>query len=128
MNIKVLIYAIILTILIDSIYLHFSLPWYKVKFDGLMGNIKLIPGIITWCLIAFSIAYFVLNKEYYAWTDVAVDGALMGVTLYGLYNLTNFATIDKWGIDLVFWDTLWGGILVSIVSTIIYFMKQSSIF
>ena len=37
--------------------------------------------------------------------------ALLGATVYGVYELTNHATLDKWPIWMVVVDTLWGAAL-----------------
>jgi uncharacterized membrane protein len=38
-------------------------------------------------------------------------GALFGVTVYSVYDLTNRATLRRWPLKLVFIDILWGGVI-----------------
>jgi len=45
---------------------------------------------------------------------------IIGVCVYGIYNLTNYSTIGKWDFNMIFRDSIWGGILFSIVSFISY--------
>ena len=38
-------------------------------------------------------------------------GALFGVTTYGVYDFTNYSTLDKWPLVLVAVDVIWGGVI-----------------
>ena len=39
------------------------------------------------------------------------DAFLLGVLVYGVYDLTNMATIKEWTWNTVLLDSVWGGIL-----------------
>ena len=39
---------------------------------------------------------------------------MFGISIYGTYDLTNYAILDKWNLKAVVMDTLWGGILFSL--------------
>jgi uncharacterized membrane protein len=41
------------------------------------------------------------------------DAFLLGICVYGVYETTNYAILDKWSKTSVIIDTLWGGILFS---------------
>ncbi len=43
-------------------------------------------------------------------------GALFGVTVYTVYDLTNRATLRRWPIKLVLVDIAWGGVLCAIAT------------
>jgi uncharacterized membrane protein len=43
-------------------------------------------------------------------------GALFGVTVYAVYDLTNRATLRRWPIKLVVVDILWGGVLCGLAT------------
>jgi uncharacterized membrane protein len=49
---------------------------------------------------------------------------------YSIYNLTNKATINKWGFYESIIDTLWGGILFSLITFIItkYTLQNEKIY
>jgi len=38
-------------------------------------------------------------------------GALFGVVVYGVYDLTNLATLKDWSLKVTLLDMLWGGII-----------------
>jgi uncharacterized membrane protein len=82
----------------------------KVKFT----TKKVISGLITYILLAFSIYWFIIKEE-----KGIIDSALLGLIIYGTYNGTNLATIKKWGIKESIFDTLWGSVLYGL-STFIF--------
>jgi uncharacterized membrane protein len=45
-------------------------------------------------------------------------GALFGLVVYGVYDLTNLAVLDKWTIRLTICDMLWGCVLCGTTSVI----------
>jgi len=44
---------------------------------------------------------------------------LLGFTTYGIYELTNLATITQWNIPIAIIDTIWGGILYASTTFIV---------
>jgi uncharacterized membrane protein len=41
------------------------------------------------------------------------DAFILGLTTYGIFDLTNKAIFEKYGWDIVFIDMIWGAILYS---------------
>ena len=61
-------------------------------------------------------------------TDVNIikNGALFGLVVYGTYNGTNFATIEKWNYNVSSADTIWGMIICSITSYIVFNLQKKN--
>lgn len=78
--------------------------------DMEINNYKIISGIIAFLLIVFALQYFIiknnLKKE---------DAFILGIIIYGIYNTTNYFTINNYSLEYVIRDTLWGGILLYLV-------------
>jgi uncharacterized membrane protein len=49
-----------------------------------------------------------------------MDAFILGIVIYGVYETTNYAIFDKWNIQALTLDTLWGGILFAITTKIVY--------
>ena len=74
-------------------------------------------GIIVYLLMAIGLYVFVISAS----TDMSfvytiLKGALLGVILFGVYDITNVATIPAFGIKEAVIDTIWGGTLFAIVT------------
>jgi uncharacterized membrane protein len=59
------------------------------------------------------------NTNTLTWTDkllISIQyGGLLGLLTYGIYNFTNLAILKNYSIPVTIFDTLWGGILFSII-------------
>lgn len=104
--------AILDYIYISSISDFFKKTIYKIQKSSI--NLKLIPTILCYLLLIFSLQYFIISKK-----GNLLDAFLLGVCIYGVFEFTNYATISKWPLKLVIIDILWGGILFSL-TTFIY--------
>jgi uncharacterized membrane protein len=48
-----------------------------------------------------------------------IEAFLLGLVIYGVYETTNYALLEKWSLKTVIIDTLWGGILFALTTFII---------
>lgn len=71
--------------------------------DMIIDKTKIISGIIAYLLLAFGLYYFIVNKNL-----TKNDAFILGIIIYGVYNTTNYFTINNYLIDVAIKDTLWG--------------------
>ncbi len=77
-----------------------------------------VSGMLVYILIPTGLLLFVLPRlqppcslgKAWCW------GALFGIVLYGVYDLTNHAVLDHWPVSIVILDLVWGAILCGTVS------------
>ena len=123
MNLRITLVAIVLFLVLDAFYLGtMSGEWNKllVRIQGSPLKVKMIPAVLCYSLIVFSWYYFIYS-EHRVHRNVlkSVKTAfILGFVIYGIYELTNAAIINKWGWKYVVMDTLWGGILYALVTYI----------
>lgn len=87
---------------------------------------KLIPGILAYVLLTLGIILFVLPKVTGRGVfEVFIWGALFGLVAYGVYDLTNLATLKDWTLKMTIIDMLWGGVISGIMSIVINYIEQS---
>jgi uncharacterized membrane protein len=80
------------------------------------------PAIFVYVLLAFGIVGFVLPRNY--GEASIVRGALFGVVVYGVYDLTNLATLRSWPIALTAIDIVWGATASAITTWIVAFVHR----
>lgn len=74
-------------------------------------------GIIVYLLMAIGLYVFVISASTeMSFVYTILKGALLGVILFGVYDITNVATIPAFGIKEAMIDTIWGGTLFAIVT------------
>lgn len=116
---KWMLTAIIL-LLLDFIYLSATSGFFQSMIQniqcGKKMEIRLIGAVLTYiCLVAL-LNVFILNEN-----RSVKDAFLLGICVYGVYETTNYAILDKWLKTSVVVDTLWGGILFGLTT---YIMKK----
>ena len=107
----------IVFIMIDSVYLYFIKDYFNNQVKLIQGSsikINSYAMIICYIILIFGINYFIIipNRS-------ILDAFLLGLIIYGVYETTNMALFSKWSWTTVLIDTLWGGILFALTTTII---------
>jgi uncharacterized membrane protein len=74
--------------------------------------------MVVYVLIPLGIVLFALPRvDAERWLPSALAwGFVYGVVLYGVYDFTNYATLDRWPLRLTFADIAWGGVLCSVMT------------
>ncbi|OQA35560.1 MAG: hypothetical protein BWY54_00563 [Candidatus Dependentiae bacterium ADurb.Bin331] len=120
----------VLFIVIDLFWLGFVMRDFYM--EALARKARIIDGVLAphwpaslavWFLIVFGIFFFVLPLAD-SWLRAGIYGAVYGLILYGVYDLTNFATLQDWPIKLVMADCVWGILLNAVISAISYKVLQ----
>ena len=112
----------IIFILLDGIYLTFIKNYFNNQIYIIQGSfieMKIIPTVMTYLFLIFSLEYFIISKKqsYYS-------AFLLGLSIYAVYELTNYSLFKKWKLLTVFIDTLWGGILFGLTTILTYKLKK----
>jgi uncharacterized membrane protein len=77
-------------------------------------------AILVYLLIPAGIVIFVRPMLHAGsgWAHAAGFGALFGFVVYGVYDLTNRAVLDKYSLRLTVADILWGCVLCAVTSCV----------
>lgn len=121
--------GVVFILVIDNIYLYFAKDTlYKPIIDP-KEKINIIPAILCWILIVFFIEVLVMSRPELTCRDAFMYGALLGMSSYSLYNLTNYALYpSKWSVEITVADTLWGSLLTGVTAYIMYNSKYLFIY
>lgn len=100
---------IILTLL-DLVYLSLKpiLNFHKYVFSTVQGSplsIRIIPAILVYVITAIGLTWIYVNVV--ESQKVLVAGGL-GLVAFGIYDLTNYATLSNYPLMMVIRDMLWG--------------------
>jgi uncharacterized membrane protein len=103
---------------------------YKKELGGLLrmkdGSIKpeILPAILVYFLIAALTTFFVVPKigaggilPAFLW------GALAGLILYGVYDLTNLSFLKDWTITTSIVDIIWGAFMCGVLGVVATYLK-----
>lgn len=82
---------------------------------------RLLPALLVYILIPGGLLLFV-GPHIQATTSLLVAagwGALWGLVVYGIYDLTNLAILDRWSLRITIADILWGISLCSVSAVVL---------
>ena len=119
---KTLFFISTIVLALDGIYLSSWSNYFSKVFKEIQGSkleLRIPSAAACYVFIVFSIYYFgfVLNIG-------LLNMFILGFIIYGIYELTNHATIKKWPLFMVFVDTLWGGLLYASSFSVSHYLLQ----
>ncbi|MFJ3009525.1 DUF2177 family protein [Pseudomonas fluorescens] len=106
-------------LLLDGIWLGVLMaPTYRELLGALMlEKPLLLPAAVFYCLYVFGCVQFVvLPAISLQWA--ATRGALLGLVAYGTYDLTNWATLRGWSVQVSLMDWAWGAFATAVACTV----------
>jgi uncharacterized membrane protein len=110
---------------LDAVWLGILMRrFYSTRFApiGRMSGGSMAPvwpaAAAVYVLLAVGVVAFALPRAEGLLMPAAGWGALLGLVVYGVYDLTNHATLAKWSPAVTIVDTAWGATLCAAVTVI----------
>lgn len=102
-----------LILAIDSIYIWSQFSSLLKMYNSIQGQLKVKYWSAALCyfFLVILLYHFILKPK-----KPINDAFLLGLCVYGVYDATNYALLKKYSLQLAILDTLWGGLLFSIVT------------
>jgi|TARA_Y100000389_G_C17461788_1_gene522331 uncharacterized membrane protein len=116
------IIALITLLCLDAIYFsvvgsYFSSMIKTIQKESL--QIKPISFIITYLLMLFGLYTIILSKK-----RSPYEAFILGLLVYGVFELTNYTIFRKWSLLPVIFETIWGGVLFCTTTWITYYISK----
>ncbi|MBL0225064.1 MAG: DUF2177 family protein [Geobacteraceae bacterium] len=122
---KVYLLCLPFTLLLDYIWLARLMQGFYIKELGPYARVRgttIIPvywaAAIVYLLLPLGIVLFALPRvdpEHLTVTSLAW-GALFGLVVYGVYDMTNMSTLERWPVRMVWIDICWGCFLCAVTN------------
>jgi len=86
----------------------------------LVSAVNLPPAVIFYALYPIGILIFAIGPATKSGSVITavVYGALFGFFTYSTYDLTNFATLRNWSLQLTLVDIAWGSVLAGAAAAV----------
>jgi len=114
---NILIISSLVLYLIDMVYISQIKDQYTKMIQNIQHSpmkVRISSAIICYLFLILAINYFILNDQ----QKTEKDAFILGLSIYGVYDATNYALIDKWDKNMAIIDTIWGGILFYLTTII----------
>ena len=76
-----------------------------LNIQGMPLEYKTLPAVLAYLFMTLGLQVFVLESK----TNGLLRAFLFGLILYGVFDCTCAAVIEKWDMKLAIVDVLWGG-------------------
>ena len=93
----------------DIPWLTVVAPWFQSMFKKIQGG---APVVLRWegaPPVYLALAYLVTRA------GTTMEAFLIGLSTYAVYDFTNYLTLAKYELPFAVADSLWGGVLFTIV-------------
>ena len=104
----------------DMIWLTSTAASTRKMIASLQGqplSIRYLPAAIVYMIMIVAVWFFAVRPAT-SITEAAGRGAALGFSMYGLYDLTNYATLAKYPLTFALTDIAWGTFLFTVASVI----------
>lgn len=96
------------------------------KIQGTPMKTNMLYAIIAYTLMVIGLNIFVLpniNIKNVTIKDCLTYGLMFGLVLYGVYDFTIGAVLEKWSMSLAIIDVLWGGLVYFLACYVLKFIN-----
>lgn len=127
---KIFVILLPISVLVDLLWVGVVMEWF---YNQQLGDLARRQGesltprwwaaIFAYLLIPSGIVLFVrpLLRTHSSIWQVFTTGALFGLVLYGVYDFTNLAVLERWTLSLTLVDISWGCFFCGILSIFMQF-------
>jgi uncharacterized membrane protein len=119
-DIKIILIICIILIIIDiPVLIYINKDTHLVNFKNINNGeidftkLKIASAIICYLIMSFGLYHFSIKEKN------ILNALILGFVVNGIYNTTNYATINKYSLNVAIIDTLWGPTLFTIVVYIV---------
>ena len=115
-------YLVVLVIfgVLDLIWLSLMGPilYRPVLGDILLERVRMAPALVFYAIFPIGIVFFAVRPalESNSVTMALTHGLLFGAIAYATYDLTNFATLRNWSLQITVIDIVYGALVAAIAA------------
>jgi uncharacterized membrane protein len=110
----------IVMLALDAIWLTANNAYHRQVFATIQGkpmSVRLFPAAIVYILMIGAVWFFAVEPAQ-GWQEAAGRGALIGLAMYGVYDMTNYATLSAYPIQFAATDMMWGAFLCATTAAV----------
>jgi uncharacterized membrane protein len=131
MEFELLLAYVVIYGAIELAYLSSTAAMYRAHFTAVQGSeprYRLAAAALAY-VVLFAVVYHFVIRPVIAvrvlpkLRDVVTNATAMALAIYGVYNLTNLATLTRYSVRLAAIDTAWGILALNTVALACYFLK-----
>ncbi|MCE9607068.1 MAG: DUF2177 family protein [Planctomycetia bacterium] len=122
---KLLVIVVPICLLLDLVWLGLIMKDFYARELGDLARRQaggLAPrwgaALVVYLLIPTGLVIFASPASDATWPSAVGRAALFGLVLYGVYDLTNLAILEKWTLRMTLADIAWGTTLCGVLGAV----------
>ncbi|APW48561.1 hypothetical protein RA876_18275 [Rhodoferax antarcticus] len=114
--------ALITVGLLDGLWLGvIAREFYRSQMVAVAAeNFNMVPALLFYFLYPLGVLFVALTPPAQGWAQALGRSALLGLVAYGVYDLTNMATLKAWPAKLALVDASWGTFITAMAGLAAY--------
>ena len=102
--------ALVVMSVLDGVWLGWlAREFYKQELGGLMtDSVRWVPAALYYLLFPAAIVFLALNPSPGGIGEAVLRSAVLGAAAFGVYDLTNLATLRGYSLTMTVVDIAWG--------------------
>jgi uncharacterized membrane protein len=120
-DLKIIFIICVILIMIDiPVLIYVNKDTYLVNFRNINNGeeinftkLKIISAFLAYLIMAFGLYYFSVKEKN------ILNAVILGFVVNGIYNTTNYATLNKYSLNVAIIDTLWGPTLFTTIASLV---------
>jgi uncharacterized membrane protein len=127
----IIAYVVVLVVFgaIDAAWLSVMGPivYRPALGDILVENLRVFPAIAFYAMFPIGVVVFAVLPSLRAQSPMngASLAALFGALAYATYDLTNYATLRNWNLQITIYDVVYGAFASGVAATAAYFAVRA---
>jgi uncharacterized membrane protein len=105
-------------IVLDAVYLTATRSIFGAvvaKIQRVALQMRIEGAVVVYVLLVLGLYKFIISEH-----RPVKDAAILGLVIYGVFEFTNYAIFKNYDLGLAFMDTIWGAILMSLTTYLVY--------
>ena len=127
MFLKTYAFIVVIMTVIDVAWLTYRAPYFRKLFQSVQGSplqFRTAPAALVYGVVMPLLVYFGAVEPATSVGNAALRGAVTGLLAYGLYDLTNYATLTRYTLEMTVTDIAWGAFLFATVAATTYYFTH----
>lgn len=112
-------------LIMDALWLTFQYSYNASIIKNVQKSVlkmRYVPAALVYLIMPVAVTYLAVFQSR-TLQESTQKGALVGLAMYGVYDLTNLATFDNWTTRMALQDMAWGTFLCSVTAGLGYKFK-----
>jgi uncharacterized membrane protein len=96
-------------------------------YDGQFQPV-LWAALLVYIFLSIGVVFYILPRLEMNASGISsfLTGALLGLIIYGVYDMTNYSTLKDWPLILTLADMFWGAFLCGLITLFVRFIRDFS--